>query len=430
MASTAEAKPAGESKNKHKSAHRVEHHFLRSFRTCEGCGTGTGEGKRLYACAQCKLAFYCSRECQKKHWKAGHKQHCATATARKEELKAGKDKFFQLAVDRFTKFRKYASQLLPLAVKLLLPHMVRKPPCSLSAEEMMKDMLLMDLSFNINTMEIWVDKIEVIPLKEMLAMTKGNPQWESLPDTWRAMIERNKGCAVVLVSCPIDLMGTPMAGVIPVAFNKHNYEQVTKVSNQEYAQTLEGVLKCINLYEMQAPIEVDPSYYTAEFQQLFKLQIVQLTRGLGVKWSEFLLNALHVPTPSQLHLTHIVCVYVQMGQVYGQIEKLVRYEVRSLEELKKQPNGERFNVIDLKNDPRLLASRLQYRGNAYFPVLFTFDKNRSTFLFIQPDLMDIGVIDPRSSNAKQCKRAAQRLFDNHIAKFRADFAKAKAMLHQ
>ena len=31
---------------------------------------------RLEACGTCKNAFYCSRECQKKHWKSGHKDAC------------------------------------------------------------------------------------------------------------------------------------------------------------------------------------------------------------------------------------------------------------------------------------------------------------------------------------------------------------------
>ena len=31
---------------------------------------------KLSACARCCLVFYCSRDCQRAHWKANHKQHC------------------------------------------------------------------------------------------------------------------------------------------------------------------------------------------------------------------------------------------------------------------------------------------------------------------------------------------------------------------
>ena len=27
-------------------------------------------------CTACKLIFYCNKECQKKHWKGGHKFEC------------------------------------------------------------------------------------------------------------------------------------------------------------------------------------------------------------------------------------------------------------------------------------------------------------------------------------------------------------------
>jgi len=41
---------------------------------CDVCGE-LWSGKR---CAGCQSAFYCSRKCQIKHWKKGHKHECAT----------------------------------------------------------------------------------------------------------------------------------------------------------------------------------------------------------------------------------------------------------------------------------------------------------------------------------------------------------------
>jgi hypothetical protein len=43
----------------------------------------------LRKCAQCLGVLYCSRECQVKHWKDGHKQHCKEIAAAMEALKAG-----------------------------------------------------------------------------------------------------------------------------------------------------------------------------------------------------------------------------------------------------------------------------------------------------------------------------------------------------
>jgi hypothetical protein len=42
--------------------------------TCQGCG---GPGKpNLLSCSRCKRVRYCSAECQRRDWKAGHKQRC------------------------------------------------------------------------------------------------------------------------------------------------------------------------------------------------------------------------------------------------------------------------------------------------------------------------------------------------------------------
>ena len=40
---------------------------------CEKLESKTGEFK---LCTQCRVAYYCSRKCQKQHWKREHKQFC------------------------------------------------------------------------------------------------------------------------------------------------------------------------------------------------------------------------------------------------------------------------------------------------------------------------------------------------------------------
>ncbi|PRW50838.1 ubiquitin carboxyl-terminal hydrolase 18-like [Chlorella sorokiniana] len=46
---------------------------------CSGCGRRSGEVKR---CGRCKTAVYCSVECQRSHWAAGHKHECAQLAAK------------------------------------------------------------------------------------------------------------------------------------------------------------------------------------------------------------------------------------------------------------------------------------------------------------------------------------------------------------
>lgn len=50
--------------------------------TCGAAGRGVGKTEtrleRHLACSKCSLVWYCSRECQKAHWNAGHKVECET----------------------------------------------------------------------------------------------------------------------------------------------------------------------------------------------------------------------------------------------------------------------------------------------------------------------------------------------------------------
>lgn len=44
-------------------------------RSCASCGVNE-EDARLMKCAGCEMKWYCSKKCQKEHWKLGHKIYC------------------------------------------------------------------------------------------------------------------------------------------------------------------------------------------------------------------------------------------------------------------------------------------------------------------------------------------------------------------
>jgi hypothetical protein len=43
---------------------------------CAECGKFTPKEQRRLFCSQCHIAVYCGPECQKKHWKQGHRELC------------------------------------------------------------------------------------------------------------------------------------------------------------------------------------------------------------------------------------------------------------------------------------------------------------------------------------------------------------------
>jgi len=56
-----------------------------SNKDCANCGTS---GAKL-ACAACKAAHYCSKACQKQHWKNGHKGMCVAPGKRRPQATKG-----------------------------------------------------------------------------------------------------------------------------------------------------------------------------------------------------------------------------------------------------------------------------------------------------------------------------------------------------
>ena len=54
--------------------------------------------KKPLVCSQCKAAVYCSRDCQVKDWKAGHKQACKGRIKTKEDAagNGGRNRFGQV----------------------------------------------------------------------------------------------------------------------------------------------------------------------------------------------------------------------------------------------------------------------------------------------------------------------------------------------
>ena len=40
-------------------------------------------------CSRCKVVKYCSRECQRRHWKAGHREECCAASPENKRPKCG-----------------------------------------------------------------------------------------------------------------------------------------------------------------------------------------------------------------------------------------------------------------------------------------------------------------------------------------------------
>ena len=55
-----------------------------SMRACSYCGE---QELDLLRCSECKSEFYCSKICQKQHWKKGHKERCKAMSGQGKQSK-------------------------------------------------------------------------------------------------------------------------------------------------------------------------------------------------------------------------------------------------------------------------------------------------------------------------------------------------------
>ena len=64
-----------------KAQMKVERRIEKSVRKAEKKKCRVCSEKGSFKCGRCKFVYYCSKECQKKHWKGGHKQDCSGPAA-------------------------------------------------------------------------------------------------------------------------------------------------------------------------------------------------------------------------------------------------------------------------------------------------------------------------------------------------------------
>ena len=78
-------------------------------RVCAKCGK-RGEG--FNKCSRCKRVFYCSRTCQRAHWKASHKHTCRKPG--QEDAAIGDAKTCAICMEDFTEGDREHDRILPL----------------------------------------------------------------------------------------------------------------------------------------------------------------------------------------------------------------------------------------------------------------------------------------------------------------------------
>jgi hypothetical protein len=128
-----------------------------------------------------------------------------------------------------------------------------------------------------------------------------------------------------------------------------------------------------------------------------KAQFKALADANPSDWTAFLHHSFRIYSKKPRHKTHALLINYSFGRELGQVKAITSYKLVSLSEARRlaESCGDREqtrfaleNVLDVKNSPRLLQSRLLRPKNILLPLVFVGQLD-SVFAMFQPMLSEL-----------------------------------------
>lgn len=334
---------------------------MTSVRFCGNCpaiyepGDCSKDNKRMMSCSACKDVFYCSKDCQRAHWKA-HKPHCkAHFQSAQKAMEQGYKRGFHL-------FQKWKHRFCKALLGKML--MVHFGATTLSKMQEKKMFVRWDLAFDYNKRTFLPkEKPELVPIK-----TQDSHQAEMIRDSYKRSPESD---AVVVAALVCESFGVAF---VPVGFNL----PIEAVPEVEW----DYLIKIMN--------EMELTRQKSAWQRLRSENIekqLHTVRQHTYFFSSFLFHALGVQcrnAKDRRYKTHIVRIDMEIGHGLGEIRSLLGFSVEPVEEIRskeeafllksemsEQDRDEHLaNTFDLEQSPALLQSQRQNPKNVLLPVRF------------------------------------------------------------
>ena len=329
---------------------------------CENCDKFL-ETLHPLLCSRCKNSIYCSRECQKEHWKE-HKRRCNTIAGVLESLN---DLNLVGMFERFSEWERHSQVHLQLAVSsALTPAQYETQPPEVVT------FLRLDFDFNLLTFRPFAPAhvARTSDLPDLVGHDQAKSAMEHY-ESARAKVRRNLSAAdadqtvgkthLAFLRC-LDTwaLSTP---TIPQHFQPCDWERVQAFFGGECR------------YKTH---QVDP--WRDQRQATVQVQIVRL-RSECPEFVPFVHYAFRLHSRQPMHNTHGILVYFDFAFGLGKVGRLVQYKAVALEVLRDTlhfDEAAKLNILGGEDSPILRESREECPHNVLLSVVFVNTATRVT----------------------------------------------------
>jgi hypothetical protein len=339
------------------------------------CSSCSKELEQVLQCSLCKNATYCSKECQKAHWK-DHKPRCQLLRRSKEVVPKREFRLLQQWRDLVR------NKILPL--------------CVAQAAKSKQEFCKQPTDFVVNLQVQFDYNFKTFLPTERPTTSARQSEHEVVFSTFASNPKPPPGSYdhVILLQCEGQLIGVPMRSIVEVYERNYSWDDIMSLLKADFRLSS-------SVFDTWNPL----------LQANLKTQINAVRASQA--FSPFLVAALHMDTNKPVHTKKIIIVYLELGYGLGEIKKLESFETTEVNAFlsslaqsehvsRAQLELYRTDSLNLKNSPSLGRAE---PGSVLLPVVFI--HKRAGLVFVLPN----GLVHVQTPCGKgKADRSAQQYF--------------------
>ena len=199
--------------------------------TCQWC---LEKEKKLFWCSRCKASSYCSVDCQRKHWKNGHREACKKHSENQAKADGVGDDFSSF-VQVFKEWRDGFTSTLPflLVQKLGAQYCFKVQPPS--------KIIKILLTYNSSTRLFKVEDISTVDLADMQSTTNEQQICSSIRQGFETHNRRHPSHPVGFAWVHCNEVAAVMPAILDKKLKKEFVSMASKNSTDVFIKVMENI---------------------------------------------------------------------------------------------------------------------------------------------------------------------------------------------